>query len=81
MPAVFLNKPIDFNTVDEENYQGGIGGSEAPADGEGLRYIDIKPTVKSMADAILPFFGEDCTVKIFHRRWQFREEGVKKFIE
>ena len=46
-----------------------------------MRYTDIKPTLKSKADAILPFFGEDCTVKIFHRRWQFREEGLKKFIE
>ena len=30
---------------------------------------------------MLPFFGEDCTVRVFHRRWQFREEGVKIFIE
>ena len=65
----------------EDNIEAGIGGSEAPQDGEGLHYTDIKSTLKSKADAILPFFGEDCTVKIFHRRWQFREEGVKKFIE
>ena len=58
-----------------------IGGSEAPAAGEGLRYQDIAPTLKSKADAMLPFFGEECTVKVFHRRWQFREEGVKTFIE
>ena len=29
---------------------------------------------------MLPFFGEECTVRVFHRRWQFREEGVKTFI-
>ena len=58
-----------------------IGGSEAPAAGEGLRYQDIAPTLKSKADAMLPLFGEECTVKVFHRRWQFREEGVKTFIE
>ena len=81
MPASFLHQPIDFNTVDENNFQGGIGGSEAPDAGEGLRYIDIKSTLKSKADAMLPFFGEDCTVRIFHRRWQFREEGVKRFID
>ncbi len=79
---MYLQKPIDFNTVDENNYQGGvIEGSEAPDQGEGLRYIDIRSTLKSKADAILPFFGEECTVRVFHRRWQFREEGVKKFIE
>ena len=58
-----------------------IGGSVAPAAGEGLRYIDIAPTLKSKADAMLPFFGEECTVRVFHRRWQLREEGVKTFIE
>ena len=78
---MFLQAPIDFNTVDEDNIAAGIAGSQAPDAGEGLRYIDIKPTVKSKADAMLPFFGEECTVKIFHRRWQFREEGVKRFIE
>jgi len=30
---------------------------------------------------MLPFFGEECTVRVFHRRWQFREEGLKVFIE
>lgn len=80
VPAALLKAPIDFNTVDEDNMQGGIGGSEAPDAAESLRYIDIHPTLKSKADAILPFFGEECTVKIFHRRWQFREEGVRSFI-
>ena len=58
-----------------------IGGSEAPAAGEELRYIDIASTLKSKADFMLPYFGEECTVRVFHRRWQFREEGVKTFIE
>jgi len=58
-----------------------IGGSEAPDAGEGLRYMDIASTLKSKADMMLPFFGEECTVRVFHRRWQFREEGVKIFIE
>mmetsp|Transcript_11572 Transcript_11572/g.15656 ORF Transcript_11572/g.15656 Transcript_11572/m.15656 type:complete len:150 (-) Transcript_11572:719-1168(-) len=82
VPASLMSQPIDFNTVNEENYQGGaIGGSVAPDAGEGLRYVDIVSTLKSKADAMLPFFGEDCTVRVFHRRWQFREEGVKTFIE
>lgn len=51
-----------------------------PDAGEDMRYVDIHPTLKSKADAIVPFYGEETTVKIFHRRWQFRFEGVKKFI-
>ena len=76
-----MRAPIDFNTVTEDNYAGGIGGSQAPDPGDGLRYIDIKSTLKSKADAILPYLGEEFTIKIFHRKWQYREEGVKKFIE
>ena len=53
----------------EDNIEGGIAGSEAPDAGEGLHYTEIKSTVKSKADAMLPFFGEECTVRIFHRRW------------
>ena len=48
---------------------GGIGGSEIPDAGEDMRYTDIHPTLKSKADAILPFFGEETTVRVFHRRW------------
>lgn len=82
VPALMLKKPIDFNTVDEDNYQGGgtIGGSAVPDAEEGMRYTDLNPMLKSKADAILPFYGEETTVKIYHRRWQFREEGVKQFI-
>ena len=36
--------------------------------------------MKLIADSILPNYGELCCVKMFHRRWQFREEGVKYFI-
>jgi len=64
-----MQAPIDFNTVTEENYNGGIGGSVAPDAGDGLRYTDIKSTLKSKADAILPYLGEEFTIKIFHRKW------------
>jgi hypothetical protein len=36
--------------------------------------------MKTFADALLPYYGELCCAKIFHRRWQFREEGVAEFI-
>ena len=75
-----LKAPIDFNTVDEDNVQGGISGSVAPGENESLKYADINPTLKSKADAIIPFYGEETAVKIFHRRWQFRDEGVKKLV-
>ena len=69
MPALRLQAPIDFNTVDEGNIQGGISGSVAPDPNESLAYSDINPTVKSKADAIVPFYGQDTAVRIFHRRW------------
>ena len=37
--------------------------------------------MKTFADALLPFYGELVCVKMFHRRWQFREEGVAAFIQ
>ena len=69
MPALGLKAPIDFNTVNEENIEGGISGSVAPGENESLKYTDIHPTLKSKAEAILPFYGEETAVKIFHRRW------------
>ena len=59
---------------------GGIGGSTKPGEDESLAYRDIPPTMKTFADAILPYYGEMVCVKMFHRRWQFREEGVYAFI-
>jgi len=29
---------------------------------------------------MLPYFGGECTIKVFHRNWQYRQEGVSKFI-
>jgi hypothetical protein len=63
-----------------DEVDGGIGGSEKPDQSESLEYKDIAPTMKLIADSILPYFGELCCVKMFHRRWQYREEGVKFFI-
>jgi hypothetical protein len=77
-----LKQPIDFNTVgDEVEGGGGIGGSAKPDPMEGLKYSDISSTLKSKADAIVQQFGEDCVVRMFDRRWHFREQGVKMFIE
>jgi hypothetical protein len=53
--------------MDDTN--GGIGGSEKPDQNESLEYRDIPATMKTFADALLPFYGELCCVKIFHRRW------------
>lgn len=51
-----------------------------PGDDESLQYKDIPPTMKTFADALLPYYGESVCVKMFHRRWQFREEGVQAFV-
>ena len=67
-------------SLGEGNIEGGISGSVAPGENESLKYSDINPTLKSKADAVVPFYGEETAVKIFHRRWQFRDEGVKKFV-
>ena len=40
----------------------------------------MPPTVKGFTDALLPFYGEDCCVRLFHRKWQYREEGINMFI-
>jgi hypothetical protein len=45
-----------------------------------LKYTDIPSTVKSIADGLLPWYGEDCCVRIFNRKWQFREEGAKTIV-
>jgi len=37
--------------------------------------------MKTFADSILPYYGETTCVKMFHRRWQFREQGVQSFIQ
>lgn len=73
-----LKQPIDYNAVSDD-VGGGIGGSAKP-ENESLEYRDIPPTMKTFADAVLPYYGELCCVKMFHRRWQFREEGVAQFI-
>jgi hypothetical protein len=80
VPALALQQPIDFNQVNDE-VGGGIGGSAKPDENESLEYRDIPPTMKTFADALLPFYGETVCVKMFHRRWQFREEGVTQFIQ
>lgn len=37
--------------------------------------------MKGFTDALLPYYGEPCCVRLFHRKWQFREEGVAMFIK
>ena len=37
--------------------------------------------MKSLAASIVTQFGEDCVVRIFNGKWQYREQGVKMFIE
>ena len=78
-------EPIDFNKVGEggpgeDENTGGIAGSAKPADDE-LKYSEIPSTMKSYADALLPYYGEEVCVRLFHRRWQFREEGANEFIQ
>lgn len=69
--------PIDFNKVgaEDDEVAGGIAGSAKPAEEE-LKYSEIPSTMKSFADALIPYYGEECCVRLFHRRWQFREQGV-----
>lgn len=78
-----MKQPIDFNTVGEDvEGGGGIGGSEKPDDqNESLKYNGIHPTLKSKAAQIVNQFGEECVVRIFNSKWQYREQGVKMFIE
>ena len=69
VPAHNLKKPIDFNLVDDQDFSGGIGG----ASDESLSMHNIATTLRPMADAILPFLGEEATCKLFARNWQLRE--------
>jgi len=82
VPALNLKSPIDFNTVEDGiEGGGGISGSTKPDETESLSYKDIHPTLKSKAASIVNQFGEDCVVRIFSQKWQFREQGVKLFID
>jgi hypothetical protein len=30
---------------------------------------------------MLPFYGEECCIRFFSRKWQFREQGASMLIE
>jgi hypothetical protein len=67
--------------VTDDNANAGIGGSLRPAVEESeLNYRDIPATLKQYADGLLPWYGEDCCIRLFNRKWQFREEGAIEFI-
>ena len=69
-----LRTHIDFNTVTENDIADAVGSVRSrnvdkfKPDGS-LKYTDIASTLKSIADGILPFYGEDCCVKIFNYKW------------
>jgi len=72
VPAHGLKKPIDFNTVGDDDFDGGNGGAAAGSgnpDEEELKMQDIAPSQRPIADAILPFFGEQGTLLLFAKSW------------
>jgi len=75
VPAHNLKKPIDFATVNDQDFGNGASNQE-----EELKMQNIAPTQRPIADAILPYIGEPMTLMLFARTWQNREKGITQFI-
>ena len=76
VPAHNLKKPIDFNTVGDQDF--GLGGGSNQD--EELKIQNIATSQRPIADAILPFIGEETTLLMFARQWQNREKGITQFM-
>lgn len=76
VPALNMKKPIDFNTVDDQDFQAPGGGFSGSPDDEELKIQNIAPNQRPIADAILPYLGEEGTLLVFAKSWQNREKGI-----
>lgn len=89
VPAAGLKKPIDFNTVgeDELDSNGSLLGAskegpvnEVSASQEELSLSTIPTQLKPIADAMVPLFGEHTACLVFARSWANKEKGIQEVI-
>jgi len=75
-----MKQPIDFNTVSDDGFNGGIGNiskeGEVAASQEELKLSNIASSQKPIADAMVPLFGEQIACLVFAKAWANREKGI-----
>ena len=80
-----MKKPIDFNTVNDDDYQPSVVGSaaagtEISASQEELKLANSPTQQRPIADAMVPMFGEEIACLVFARAWANREKGITQVI-
>lgn len=79
-----MKKPIDFNTVGDDDYQPSqasqAAGTEISASQEELKLSNIPIQQRPIADAMVPMFGEEIACLVFARAWANREKGITQVI-
>ena len=82
VPALGMKKPIDFNTVGDEELPSSSNAVESvSASQEELKLSNIPTTQRPIADALVPLLGEEVACLVFARAWANREKGITSVIE
>lgn len=77
-----MKKPIDFNTVGDDELPSSSNPVESvSASQEELKLSNIPTTQRPIADALVPLFGEEVACLVFARAWANREKGISMVID
>ena len=79
VPALNMKKPIDFNSVGEDDFDTGSK-DEVAATQEELSLANVPQSQKPIADAMVPLFGEKVACLVFAKAWGNRERGIQEVI-
>lgn len=75
VPALGMKKPIDFNTVGDDDFDTGSK-EEVSASQEELSLSNLPQSQRPIADAMVPLFGEKVACLVFAKAWGNRERGI-----